>query len=71
MIKCWSTYRIAGWGGMFGALYCCWQTTRDQGFPVGTNGFAYLVGAAIGGAAFGAALFALVSALRNRILGAK
>jgi hypothetical protein len=62
---------MAGWGAMVGALYACWQTTRDRGFPADLNGFAYLVGSMLGGIAFGAALFALISVLRNRILGTK
>lgn len=62
-VKRWNTIKIASWGTGFGAVY---------GFATANaSDWAYLGGSIFGGALGGAALFALVSGLRNLILRAK
>lgn len=73
MTKRWNTLRIALWGLFLGPLYSFAKAYFDGTLPRvwDADGLAYILGGLIGGALGGAALFALVSGVRNLILRAK
>lgn len=71
MTKRWNTYKIAGWGLVFGGLYSAIKYTLEDGLPRGAEGIVYIISYLGGGAIGGALLFAVVSGVRNLILRAK
>lgn len=71
MTKRWNTYRIAGWGVLFGVLYSATRQTFEQGWPTDDEGLVYLISYIGGGAVGGAGLFAIISGVRNLVLHAR
>lgn len=73
MTKRWNTARIAIWGAVLGPIYLLIQASIDRHMPEtwSLDSIIYLISFLGGGALGGAALFALVSGVRNLILRAK
>jgi hypothetical protein len=70
MTKRWDTLRIALWGAAFGVAYSAIKLTIDGFATLNSDSLAY-AGGLFGGAVGGAAIFAIVSGMRNLILRAK
>ena len=61
----WNTVRAAIYGSAAGAMYAVIRHALENGAPTGSDDAFVYAGLMIGGAAGGAALFAIASGIRN------
>ena len=70
MSQRWDTGRVAGWGIIVGLIFTAVEVAMPHQGEMLSGGLMPIIGYAFAGAGGGAALFALVSGMRNLILRA-